>query len=135
MAAKPEATAEETTLAVQETAVAVALETPKVFRIGPEKHDYTYTKVAANTFKRRRSAAGWGAPYNECLWLFSDGTQWIACHAPENSTPEQVPSGTPVFAITGNDWMQGGQHRWQHWDAAAMAFKDLGSFETTVFER
>ncbi len=58
-----------------------------------------------------------------------------ACHAPENSTPQQVPSGTFVFAITVKDWMQGGQQRWQHWDAAAITFKGPGSFETTVFER
>ena len=98
-----------------------ALSFPNQFRIGPFKHDYTYSHLEKGLFKCcRASDEGKNKSSRFCLYLYySVESFWVAVDAPEDarSIEEVVEKGVPIFRSSENvlvaDW-----HVWEtNWNA------------------
>ena len=79
-------------------------------RIGPERHRYTYTRVAANLFKCRRGSDG--CETGQKLWLRrSFSGRWIAHDGPDQDIAP--PMAQSIFlAMRMYYWMVGTRGAW-----------------------
>ena len=95
-------------------------QSPQRLRIGPEHHNYVYTRVSHDLYKCCRPSEF--APTTHVLWLrLSPDGQWVAYDAPnDGSLP---PMGQPVFSSR-EQVLVDGKHSWRMgmWDGRESKF-------------
>ena len=91
-------------------ASALAIADPVSFRVGPEKHKYTYERIASGMYKCSRGS-DW-APHL-CLFLFQHDDYWYAADAPSDTSPENIAGqSVPIFRSC-EAVLQAGWHTWE----------------------
>ena len=85
---------------------------PDVFRIGPERHGYVYTRMTAGLWKCRRGS-DW-KQHAEVLFLVNNNGYWTAMDAPGqlNVLQDVLEAGHPIFRSQ-QDVLTAGWHEWE----------------------
>ena len=104
---------------------------PEKLRIGPERHDYVYTRIGPDVYRCSRNADRSDELPGSVLFLVMRGGLWEAVHAPVSASVEEARLGSPVFR-TAEDATLAGDHEWEYWEEEQRAFRHLASFTTTL---
>jgi len=131
-----------------------AAATPNSFRIGPERNEYVYRKMAGqpetfDAWRCLKPADGWPNTRGKCLYLLranpdDEPTTWVASHAPSRWTKEQLldglenqdPEVVPIFGST-DPILEAGRHQWDYFVENDRGGHDwsgrrLMTFDTTI---